>query len=171
MARFELGLVGRRRRRRDRRHRRRVARRCQPHVAHQPRPGGVGRCRLGAGDGRVNSLPYATRPLYEVVLADGRSSDLVIIAIIVLPAVAVAVVAGAVVWSELLDRGSTRRGVAGSCCPARRCRPVRHCVVAWPTSSVTPHYASPCGRPTAPGCRPVVNTSTCATIVTGQRRR
>lgn len=69
------------------------------------------------------SLPYATRPLHEFVLADGRSGELVIIAIIVLPAVGVTAVAGAVVWSELVrprldPAGSGRIVLLGEALPA-----------------------------------------------------
>ena len=121
MARLDLGLVGRRRRRRHRRHRRRAGRRASRTLRISLAP--VAWAGVGWALAMVASLPYATRPLHEVVLADGRSFELVIIAIIVLPAVAVAVVAGAVVWSELVrprldPAGSGRIVLPGEALPA-----------------------------------------------------
>jgi hypothetical protein len=71
----------------------------------------------------VASLPYATRPIYESVLADRRAFELMIVAIIILPPVAVALVAGAVVWSELVrprldPAGSGRIVLPGEALPA-----------------------------------------------------
>jgi hypothetical protein len=50
----------------------------------------------------VASLPYATRPLYEAVGGGRRAFELIILAVIVLPPAAVGLVAGTVVWSELV---------------------------------------------------------------------
>ncbi len=71
----------------------------------------------------VASIPYMTRPLYEAALVDRREWDLLIIAITVLPPAAVALVAGAVVWSELVrprldPAGSGRIVLPGEALPA-----------------------------------------------------